>query len=109
MRKPGKHPVDDLSQEELKKMSDMATELRENPLKGWKGFFRSVIQPFQKRDSIDATYMTFKPIFDIAKMPFTKKDAEHVRANMLRLAEKLDEVHKQQVDEIDAELEQKND
>ncbi len=100
--------LEDMDAEEIKELGEAAEELLKNPIKGWKKAFSSMLKPLRKRDRVEATYFTFKPIFKHAGMKFTRKDAETVRTNMLRLAEKLDEVHKQQVDEIDAELEKKN-
>lgn len=99
--------VDDLSQEELKKIHDELVELRGNPLKGFKKFFSTIFKPFYKRDSIDATYVTFKAYFDMVGLPFTRKDAEVVRTNMLRLSDKLYDIHMEQTEEIDAELERR--
>ena len=107
MRKPGKHPVDNLTEEELQKIHDGIVEARKNPLKGWKRFFSAMLKPFHKRDPIDATYVTFKPYFDMAGLPFTRKDAEVVRTNMLRLSDKLYDVHMEQTEEIDAQLEKR--
>ncbi len=98
----------DMDSEEIKELGKATEEILKNPTKGMKRFFASILKPLRKRDRVEATYFTFKPIFKQASMKFTRKDAETVRTNMLRLAEKLDEVHKQQVDEIDAELEKKN-
>ncbi len=98
----------DMDSQEIKELKEASEELLKNPMKGWKRAFSSMLKPLRKRDRVEATYFTFKPIFKQAGMKFTRKDAEAVRTNMLRLAEKLDEVHKQQVDEIDSELERDN-
>lgn len=105
----GKGILEDMDADEIKELGEATEDLLKNPDKSWKSVFSAVLKALRKRNKAEATYFTFKPIFKQAGMKFTRKDAEAVRTNMLRLAEKLDDVYKQQVDEIDAELEKKND
>jgi hypothetical protein len=95
----------EMTKQELKELEEAVEALQKEPIKGFRRFARSIIRPLRKRDRTEACYLAFKHIFDRAGMKFTRKDAQKVRANMLRLSEKLYEVHKAQVDEIDQELE----
>ncbi len=107
IRIPKNAPINDISQKDIKKMSDAIVELRKNPIKGWKKYFSITFKPFFKRDPMDATYMAFKTFFDMTELPFTRKDAETVRTNMLRLSNKLYEIHLEQTEEVDAEIERR--
>ena len=95
----------DLTKEEMKEMGEAIEALHEEPMKGFKRFYRSILKPFRKKNRDEACYFVWKVIFNTAGMPFSRMDAQNVRSNMLRLSEKLYEVHKAQVDEIDQELE----
>jgi len=107
IRIPKNAPINDLTQEEIKSMADAIGERIKNPLKGWKKYFSITFKPFYRRDPMDATYVAFKTFFDMTGLPFTRKDAETVRTNMLRLSNKLYEIHLEQTKEVDAEIERR--
>jgi len=78
-----------LTLDEKQELADAAKGLQREPLVGFKRFVLSVIRPLKRKDEIEATYAVFKPYYDRAGVKFTRKEAERVRSNVLRVSRKM--------------------
>jgi hypothetical protein len=64
-----------------------------------KNILKSLSRLFPEKDSNEAAYHIFEPLADRAGGPFTKKDAEVCRTNMILLAKKILQIHKRRSEE----------
>ncbi len=95
------------TEQELHQLEDTLENLWEEPLSGWRKFYRSLIRPIKRLDESKATYITWLPYFEAVGKKLTMDDCRRIENNMVRLSNKLYEINSQNVDEIDAELERR--
>ena len=91
-----------MTEKDLKELEKAVDGALKNPLKGFKNVIRSILRPWRRKSDIEATYQVFKPYYKKADEKFTRKDAERVRSNVLRVARKMFEIEtgkKEQKDE----------
>jgi hypothetical protein len=74
---------------DLNELEKASKGLLKNPLTGMRSVVKVLMNIWKRKDDIEATYQTFKPYYNRAGKPFTRKDAERVRSNVLRVSRKM--------------------
>jgi len=78
-----------MTKKDLKELEKAVDGALKNPLKGFRNVIRGFMKIWRRKDDIEATYRVWKPYYDRAGKPFSRKDAERVRGNVLRVARKM--------------------
>ena len=72
---------------------------KEREMNKTKSILKSLSRLFPEKNPTETAYDIFKPYADLAGDPFTKKEAEACRINMILLAKKLLQIHKRRSEE----------